>query len=121
MKTLFNALYKSEINASLDWFWDSGFVIKIGDNLNGFTAELYSDDLNQLEIAVEKKVKELYPNSKFAKTYTKDKIDFEKAVTPAIRYLLQNHHPHTSIHISYANAELLEGLKGFNLNNEIPD
>lgn len=121
MKTLFKALYASEINIRFEWFWDAGFDVRLGDEINGFTEAFTSHDINEVEKWIEDIVKEKYPNSKFAKTYTKDKIDFEKAVTPAIRYLLQNHHPHTSIHISYANAELLEGLKSFNLNNEIPD
>lgn len=47
--------------------------------------------------------------------------DFEKAVNPAIRYLLKNHNPMTKIHIDYSNAELLQGQKSHNLNNEIPD
>lgn len=50
-----------------------------------------------------------------------DKSDFDKAVEPAIRYLLKNHNPHTKIHIDYSNAELLEGQRTHNLNNEIPD
>lgn len=48
-------------------------------------------------------------------------IDFDKAVEPAIRYLLKNHNPHTKIYIDYDNAELLEGVKCHNLNNEVPD
>jgi len=46
---------------------------------------------------------------------------FDKAVEPAIRYLLENHNPHTKIYIDYSNAELLSGEKNHNLNNEIPD
>ena len=46
---------------------------------------------------------------------------FEKAVEPAIRYLLENHGPHAKIFIDYSSAELFEGFKNHNLNNEIPD
>ncbi len=47
--------------------------------------------------------------------------DFERAVEPAIRYLLKNHHPHTKIYIDYSGAELLEGKRCHNLNDEVPD
>ena len=46
---------------------------------------------------------------------------FKKAIEPAIRYLLENHNPHTKIYINYDNAELLEGLECHNLTDEIPD
>lgn len=32
-------LYDAEINCSISWFWDGGFDVKLGDPLNGFTAE----------------------------------------------------------------------------------
>lgn len=51
----------------------------------------------------------------------KSNLDFNKAVEPAIRYLLQNHNPHTKIHIDYSSAELLQGQMCHNLNEEIPD
>lgn len=51
----------------------------------------------------------------------KSNLDFNKAVEPAIRYLLQNHNPYTKIYIDYENAELLEGVKSYNLKNEVPD
>lgn len=35
---------------------------------------------------------------------------FEQAVAPAIAYLHKNHHPHVSILVTAAGAELLEGL-----------
>lgn len=47
--------------------------------------------------------------------------DFESAVEPAIRYLLNNHHPHAKIVIDYERAELLHGQIGHVLKNEIPD
>ena len=49
------------------------------------------------------------------------KYTFNKAVEPAIRYLLKNHNPNTKIYIDYSGAELLEGQITHNLNNEIPD
>lgn len=48
-------------------------------------------------------------------------LSFNEAVEPAIRYLFNNCDPHTKIYIDYSNAELLQGQKCHNLNNEIPD
>lgn len=53
--------------------------------------------------------------------FKNDYSDFDKAVEPAIRYLFKNHHPHTKIYIDYSNAELLEGQRTHNLNDEVPD
>ena len=39
MEVLFKDLYDSEINVSLSWFWDAGFTVKIGDDVNGFVAQ----------------------------------------------------------------------------------
>jgi hypothetical protein len=32
------ALYDSEINCSISSFWDGGFMVKLGDEYNGFEA-----------------------------------------------------------------------------------
>jgi hypothetical protein len=32
-------LYPSEINATIRWFWDNGFELTLGDELNGIVAE----------------------------------------------------------------------------------
>ena len=34
-----DALYESEINCSVDTFWDGGYTVKLGDEMNGFVAE----------------------------------------------------------------------------------
>jgi len=57
----------------------------------------------------------------FLKPTIVDNKEFNNAVEPAIRYLLQNHNPHTSIYIHYDNAELLTGEKCHNLSSEVPD
>lgn len=69
MKNLFEALYKSEINLHISWFWDAGFDVKIGDEMNGFLATFSSYDLFEIEKWIEQKAKELFPDSKFSKTY----------------------------------------------------
>lgn len=39
MKSVFERLYDSEINFSISTFWDGGYEIKLGDDMNGFKAE----------------------------------------------------------------------------------
>lgn len=73
MKNLFEALYKSEINLHISWFWDAGFDVKIGDEMNGFLATFSSYDLFEIEKWIEQKAKELFPDSKFSKTYNGNK------------------------------------------------
>jgi hypothetical protein len=34
-----DALYESEINCSVSTFWDGGFIVQLGDDMNGFVAE----------------------------------------------------------------------------------
>lgn len=119
MKTLLKALYESEINILIDWMWDSGIQVKIGDRMNGYKAVKLFDDFNDIENWIEEQVKYYFPGSTFAKTYKGD--TFEIAVEPAIRFLFKNHNPHTKIFIDYSNAELLSGEQCHNLNNEIPD
>lgn len=36
---------------------------------------------------------------------------FEELMRPVIKYLAENHHPHTSIIVTSTNAELVEGVR----------
>jgi hypothetical protein len=36
---IIDAVYESEINCSVEAFWDGGLTVKLGDDLNGFVAE----------------------------------------------------------------------------------
>lgn len=73
MKQLFKALYESEINIQLSWFWDSGFDVKLGSEFAGFTEEFNSHDLDEIEGWIIKTVKKRFPNSHFALTYDNTK------------------------------------------------
>lgn len=62
-------LRDSEINFSITAFYDNGFNVKLGDDMNGFAAsgiaERFEDAVEWLIVrAIEK-----YPESTFAKTY----------------------------------------------------
>jgi len=63
MEVLFKDLYDSEINVSLSWFWDAGFTVKIGDEVNGFVAQTTVETLLEVQDWLIETVKELYPGS----------------------------------------------------------
>lgn len=71
LATILPDLYASEINATLTWFWDGGFDVSLGDEMNGVRAEgncrEYVDALEWLR----DKAIEFYPISVFAKRYAK--------------------------------------------------
>lgn len=98
------------LSKSADTVHSKGSCGELGDSFQALDADLFNDIadelINQLDIK---------------ERFTADKSDFDKAVEPAIRYLLRHHDPHTKIHIDYSSAELLQGQICHNLNEEIPD
>ena len=60
-------VYDSEINYSIEVFWDGGFFVRIGDDMNGYVDEEIFKSLREGIKWLLKRVKELYPNSKYAK------------------------------------------------------
>lgn len=63
------ALYASEINIAVSCFWDGGWDVKLGDNMNGFKAEKNFDDLDSAAPWLIDEAKRLYPTSEFAKAW----------------------------------------------------
>jgi hypothetical protein len=46
---------------------------------------------------------------------------FEEAVRSLMKYLAENHHPHTSVYVTSSTAELLEGQQCLSTNEYILD
>jgi len=46
---------------------------------------------------------------------------FKKAVRPLMKYLAENHHPHTKCVVENNRAELLEGIKNYATDKFISD
>lgn len=46
---------------------------------------------------------------------------FEQVVRPLMKYLAENHHPHTSFYVTSRTAELLEGQQCFSTDEYIVD
>ena len=60
-------IYDSEINFSIECFWDGGFIIRLGDELNGVVTEDTFYDLGEGVLWLIKQVVKYYPNSLYAK------------------------------------------------------
>ena len=62
-------LYNSEINVSISCFWDGGWDVKLGDEMNGFKAETTLDDIDAIAPWLIESAKRIWPESHFAKTH----------------------------------------------------
>ncbi|WP_315731636.1 MULTISPECIES: hypothetical protein [unclassified Bradyrhizobium] len=60
-------LYDREINFSISCFWDGGFMVKLGDDLNGFLAEetvsTFDEALAWLELTADEHYPERFQNA----------------------------------------------------------
>lgn len=60
-------LHDSEINGSIEWFFDETWTVRIGDRLNGFRAETVVRNFAEAEAWLDLKARELYPDSVYAR------------------------------------------------------
>lgn len=69
-EALIQRLYDSEINLTVQFssFYDGGFIMKIGDELNGLRVEGQVQRWSDVEKWLRMKAIELYPDSRFART-----------------------------------------------------
>lgn len=67
--SVFQDLYDSEINITIETFWDAGFFVRIGNEMSGYKAECAFLSFNDIEPWLTMKVIELFPYSTFAKRY----------------------------------------------------
>lgn len=66
-------LYDSEINAQISWFWDGGFAVRFGDELNGFSNTIWSDlKFEEIAEALIGEAMKHYPDSDFVKNLPKE-------------------------------------------------
>lgn len=60
-------LLDSEINASISTFFDRTVTARLGDDMNGFTAEQHCETVAEAEQWLAAEARRLYPRSVFAK------------------------------------------------------
>jgi len=63
---ILQGLYDSEINFTIATFWDAGFQVKLGDELNGFAATGTAANLIDAVEWLSAQAIEKYPESHFA-------------------------------------------------------
>lgn len=59
-------LYESEINVWITSFWDDGFYVRLGDEMNGFRTEGHCMTWEAVERWLDEQARIHYPNSVFA-------------------------------------------------------
>ena len=95
MKTVFQAIYDSEINFRIECFWDGGFTIKLGDGINGFKPDEVADTWEEIPAVLTEMVLVHYPESEFAKSVAmaSDSIVIvcQPAIADRVRALLDAH------------------------------
>lgn len=64
--TVQQELYRSEINCSIVTFFDDGWQVALGDNMNGFIAEATVRTFEEAEAWLTRMAIERYPTSIFA-------------------------------------------------------
>jgi len=76
----------------------------------------FKGELNILEATEQEKLEK-----HFQKWYDSRKLSFEESVKPLMKYLGENHHPHTSVYVRNDLAELLEGKEVFGTKDYVKD
>ena len=63
-------IYASELNIAIGWFWDAGMYFGLGDDANGWKAEMDGFyDFNEGLKWLMERIFEHYPDSEFTKKY----------------------------------------------------
>jgi hypothetical protein len=60
-------IYDSEINVQIDWFWDGGINVSLGDEMNGFKAKTTVDKADEIVPWLQAAITQHFPNSEYAK------------------------------------------------------
>jgi hypothetical protein len=60
-------VYDSGINAAIDWFWNGGFYVRLGDDLNGIIDEATVWTWREVEEWLRDRILERFPDSVFAR------------------------------------------------------
>ena len=71
---LLQALYDSEINFGISCFWDGGFDVSLGDDMNGYKDVTNVDSIESAAYWLGVTAIKYYPQSKFAREW-KGKLD----------------------------------------------
>ena len=62
------AIYDSEINVRIGWFWDGGIEIRLGDEMNGFLSEEAVPSVADIVPWLQEAIAHFFPASTYAKS-----------------------------------------------------
>ena len=65
--SIMQCLYDSEINVAVSSFWDDGFYVKLGDEVNGYCAEGRCNTWADVEQWLDAMVSIYYPDSAYSR------------------------------------------------------
>jgi hypothetical protein len=60
------AIYDSEINVEIGWFWDGGIDVRLGDKMNGYLAEQNVSSMAEIVRWLQAAIAHFYPESTYA-------------------------------------------------------
>ena len=61
-------IYDSEINVRIEWLWDHGIDVRLGDEVNGFLAEENVASVAEIVPWLREAISHFYPGSTYAKS-----------------------------------------------------
>jgi hypothetical protein len=68
LETELQRIYDSEINVRIEWLWDGGITIRLGDEMKGFDAEESVKSVSQILPWLQEAIAHFYPDSDYAKS-----------------------------------------------------
>jgi hypothetical protein len=66
-RSFMQRVYDSEINATIEWFWDAGFSIRLGNPQDDPVAEGNVGTWREVEAWLREQIMRLYPDSAFSR------------------------------------------------------
>ena len=68
LETELQRIYDSEINVRIDWLWDGGIDVRLGDELNGYLAPENASSIDGIVPWSQEMIAYFYPDSTYAKS-----------------------------------------------------
>ena len=68
LETELQRIYDSEINVRIDWLWDGGIDVRLGDELNGYLAQENASSIDGIVPWLQEMIAHFYPDSTYAKS-----------------------------------------------------
>ena len=71
LEQILTDLYDSAINVDISWMWDGGVDLALGDGVDDYDAEGSVSSVSEIAEWLRSNAVRCYPNSEFARKYSK--------------------------------------------------